>query len=61
LGYAPDEFVRIEVRKLTSSEAEKKEQELIAFYRKKGSLLFNGGERPYDNKWLPEPGFGKLG
>jgi hypothetical protein len=60
LGFAPDEFVRIEFRKLTSKQAEKKEKELIAFYRRKGALLFNDGERAYDNKWLPDPQFGEL-
>lgn len=60
-GFAPDEFVRIEFRKLTSKQAEKREQELIAFYRERGALLFNDGERTYENKWLPDPKFGKLG
>jgi hypothetical protein len=66
-GFSPDEFVRIEKRRLTSEEAIKFEGELIAFYRKKGVLLFNkerglkGSVRTYDNKWMRDPKFGKLG
>jgi len=66
LGFAPDEFVRIERRKLTSMEAAKQERELIAFYRQQGALLFNkcrSGKwhvRTYYNKWMPDPKFGKL-
>jgi hypothetical protein len=66
-GFAPDEFVRIEKRRLTSEQANKFERELIAFYREKGVMLFNkekgwkGPVRTYVNKWMPDPEFGKLG
>jgi len=66
-GFAPDEYVRIEFRKLTEEEALKLEQQLLKFYRDKGVLLFNrekgykGPVRTYDNKWIPDPAFGKLG
>jgi hypothetical protein len=66
-GFAPDEYVRIEFRRRTSEQARKLERELLAFYRSKGVLLFNnergynGPVRPYDNKWMPDPRFGKLG
>jgi hypothetical protein len=65
-GFSPDEFVRIEKRRLTSGQAFKFERELIAFYRKKGTLLFNkekgwsGPVRRYENKWMPDPAFGKM-
>jgi len=65
-GFSPDEFVRIEKRKLTSDQAFEFERELIAFYREKGALLFNkekgwsGPVRRYENKWMPDPGFGKM-
>jgi|SRR5580658_3443698 hypothetical protein len=66
-GFAPDEFVRIEFRKRTSEQAKKLERQLLTFYRAKQVLLFNkergynGPVRPYDNKWMPDPKFGKLG
>jgi len=59
--------VRIEFRKRTSEEAIKLERELLNFYRRNGVLLFNkergykGPVRAYDNKWLQDPQFGKLG
>lgn len=65
-GFSPDEFVRIERRKLTSDQAIKTERELIAFYRSKGALLFNkekgwrGCVRTYENRWMTDPAFGKL-
>jgi hypothetical protein len=65
-GFAPDEFVRIEGRKLTSDQAIKAERGLIAFYRAQGVLLFNkekgwsGRVRTYENKWMPDPAFGKM-
>jgi hypothetical protein len=65
-GFAPDEFVRIEKRRLTSEEAIRFERDLIAFYREKGVLLFNkergwnGPVRTYESRWMPHPGFGKL-
>jgi len=67
LGFAPDTFVRIERRKLTSDEAEREERALIAFYRRQGKLLFNKSRnkkrpvRRYQNKWMPDPKFGRLG
>jgi hypothetical protein len=66
-GFAPDEYVRIEFRKLTEEEALELEQQLLKVYRDKGVLLFNrekgykGPVRTYDNKWIPDPAFGKLG
>jgi hypothetical protein len=65
-GFSPDEFVRIEKRRLTSDQAIKFELELIAFYRKRGALLFNkekgwtGPVRRYENKWMPDPAFGRM-
>ncbi len=65
-GVSPDEFVRIEKRKLTSDQALEFEGKLIAFYREKGDLLFNkekgwtGPVRRYENKWMPDPAFGKI-
>jgi hypothetical protein len=65
-GFAPDEFVIIERRKLTSDRAIKAERELTAFYRAKGALLFNkekgwsGPVRTYENRWMPDPAFGKM-
>jgi hypothetical protein len=65
-GFSPDGFVRIEKRRLTSDQAFKFERELIAFYCEKGALLFNkekgwsGPVRRYENKWMPDPKFGKM-
>lgn len=65
-GFSPDEFVRIEKGKLTSDQALNLERQLIAFYREKGVLLFNkeggwtGPVRKYENKWMPDPSFGKM-
>jgi len=42
-GFSPDEFVRVEKRKLTSDQAFEFERELITFFREKGALLFNKG------------------
>ena len=39
-GFSPDEFVRIEKRRLTSDQAFQVESGLISFYRKNGALLF---------------------
>lgn len=67
LGYAPDQFVKVVKRKLTSREAELEERKLIASYRTHGATLFNKSSnkkwpvRTYYNKWLPDPKFGKLG
>lgn len=66
-GFAPDEYVQVKFRKLTKGEALKLEQQLLKVYRDKGVLLFNrekgykGPVRSYDNKWMPDPAFGKLG
>jgi hypothetical protein len=66
LGFAPDEFVKIVKRKLTSEEASKFERELIAFHRNNGATLFNkergwkGAVRKYGNASAPEHEFGKL-
>jgi hypothetical protein len=65
-GFSPDEFVRIEKRKLTSEQAFKFERQLIASYRERGVLLFNkekgwsGPARRYENRWMPDPAFGKM-
>lgn len=67
LGYAPDQFVKLVKRNLTSREAETEERKLIASYRNQGALLFNKSSnkkwpaRTYNNKWMPDPKFGKLG
>lgn len=60
-GCAPDEFVKIVRRKLTKKQAQREELVLITLYRKQGARLFNDGERTYENKWLPNLEFGKLG
>jgi len=65
-GFTPDQYVRIEFRKLTSEEAIKLERQVLTFYRKKGVLLFNkergyqGPVRTYDNKWMSDPKFVEL-
>jgi hypothetical protein len=65
-GFSPDEFVKIEKRKLTSDQAIRYERELIALYRKEEVLLFNkeggwrGLVRRYENKWMTDPAFGKI-
>lgn len=65
-GFSPDQFVRIEKRRLTPDEALRLERQLIAFYRQNGALLFNkerawsGPTRQYENKWMPDPAFGKM-
>jgi hypothetical protein len=58
-GYSPDKFVRVEFDGLTPQQAEKREKQLIALYRKKGHLLFNGqlnkgNIRPHGNRFLPD-------
>ncbi|HEY2467838.1 MAG TPA: hypothetical protein VGI45_08350 [Terracidiphilus sp.] len=65
-GFSPDEFVRIERRRLTSDQAFQFECELIAQYRRNGALLFNKERgncepvRRYENKWMPDPRFGEM-
>lgn len=65
-GFAPDEYVSIKFRRCTLDEAIKLERQVLNFYRSKEVLLFNkergykGPVRTYDNKWMPDPNFGKL-
>jgi hypothetical protein len=65
-GFSPDQFVRIERRRLTPEQALNCERELVGFYRTKGALLFNkekgwaGTVRRYENNWMPDPAFGKM-
>lgn len=56
LGYSPDQYVRIVSRGLTPQQAEKREQQLLAFHRKRGDQLFNkqlykGGTRQHQNRF----------
>jgi hypothetical protein len=59
LGFAPDEYVRIVVRKLTPQEAIEKEKQVLAHHAMKGCLRFNdalneGPVRQHENKFFPD-------
>jgi hypothetical protein len=59
LGYSPDQYVRVVFRGLTPQRAVKKEEQLLAFHRKKGDQLFNkqrykGGTRQHQNRFYPD-------